>query len=220
MSGGKRFKFQDTTIQFATAFDADSPSGVITGVTNANPPVVTQTAHGRSSGDIAYIRSIEGMTELEGEKNIIEVIDANSYRLLGVNATNYGVFSGTASVDFGEWSTLCELTGYNRSGGTSPEIPATTICSDAQEFEVGLPDFGSVQIDYNFAPLVTVQAGLQAAYLSGAKIGVKVTLPNSGGILSHVGYVQQTGEQAGVNGIWTGSLTVRMTGQRRDFEAA
>mgnify|MGYP007083424224 CR=1 FL=1 len=220
MAGGKKYKFQGTTIQLATNFDASSPSGVISAVTKANPAVVTQTSHGAASGDVVRIQDVEGMTELEGEKFIIQRVDANSYRLLGTNSTDYGTFSSAAQADFGVWSSLCELTGYNRQGGTSPEIPGTSICSEAQEFEIGLPDYGTIQIDYNFAPQVSVQAALQSAYESGEVIGVKVTLPGAGGSMTLLGYVQQTSEQASVNGLWTGSLTLRVTGPRRDFAAA
>ena len=220
MAGGKRYKFQGTSIQFATNFDASSPSGVISAVTKADPAVVTQTAHGQASGDIVRIRDVEGMTELEGEKFIIEKIDANSYKLLGTDSTDYGTFTGAAQADFGVYSRLCELTGWNRQGGSSPEIPATSQCSEAQEFEIGLPDYGTVQIDYNFAPQVGVQSAMQAAYESGAVIGARVTLPGDGGIMTMLGYVQQTSEQASVNGLWTGSLTLRLTGPRRDFAAA
>jgi hypothetical protein len=217
MAGGKKYKFQGSTIQFATNFDASSPSGVISAVTKANPAVVTQTAHGQLSGDVARIQDVEGMVELEGGKYIVNVVDANSYQLLGINSTDYGTFASSAYVDFGVWSSLCELTGYNRQGGASPEIPATSICSEAQEFEIGLPDYGTIQIDYNFAPQVSVQGALQAAYESGEVIGVKVTLPGTGGKMTLLGYVQQTSEQASVNGLWTGSLTLRVTGPRRDF---
>ena len=220
MAGGKRFKFQGSTIQFSTDFHADSPSDAITAITKADPAVVTSTAHGRSDADVVKLTVPVGMTELDGELFVIDVVDANSYKLLDVDSSGYGAYSGSAGrANVATFSALCELTGFNRQGGSSPEIPATSICSTAQEFEIGLPDFGSVQIDYNFAPGVSVQQAIEAAYRSGDKMAVKVTLPNNGGILVMLGFVQQTSEAVQVNGIWTASMTLRLTGPRQDFLA-
>lgn len=217
MAGGKRYKFQGSTIQFSVDFHADSPSDAIGSITKADPAVVTSTGHGRADADVVKLTVPTGMTELDGELFVINVVDANSYQLLDVDSSAYGTYVSGGRVNVATFSALCELTGFNRQGGSSPEIPATSICSTAAEFELGLPDFGSVQIDYNFAPGVSVQRAIEAAYRSGEKIAVKVTLPNNGGILVMLGFVQQTSEAVQVNGIWTASMTLRLTGPRQDF---
>lgn len=219
MAGGKRFKFQDTTITFLVDLHADSPSDAITAITRANPAVVTSAGHGRADGDVVRINGVVGMEEVNGESFVIDVLSANTYSLLGVNSTDYGAYASGGRADVGSFSQLCELTGYNRQGGTSPEIPATSICSDAQEFEIGLPDFGSVQLDYNFAPSTSVQQAIQAAYDSGEVMAAKVVLPKQGGTMVMLGFVQSTSEQAATNGLWTGSMTLRLTGRRHDFFA-
>lgn len=219
MAGGQRYKFAGSNIQFLTGFSTSSPSGHITGATKANPCVITQTAHGLVDGDVVRITGVEGMTELNDGVFVIESLTANTYALLDVDSTDYGTYTREGQVDEGLFSRLCELTGYNRQGGSSPEIAATSQCSTAQEFEIGLPDFGTVQVDYNFAPQNTVQAALQAFYLSGETSAYKVTLPGSGGSMVGLGFIQQTSEQASVGGLWTGSLTMRCTGQRQDFAA-
>lgn len=217
MAGGKRYKFQGTTIQFSVDFHADSPSDAIGAVSKTDPAVVTSTGHGRADADVVRLTVPTGMTELDGETFIINVVDANSYQLLDTDASGYGTYVSGGRVNVATFSALCELTGFNRQGGSSPEIPATSICSTAAEFELGLPDFGSVQIDYNFAPIVAVQQAIEAAYRNGTKMAVKVNLPNNGGTLVMLGFVQQTSEAAQVNGIWTGSMTLRLTGPRQDF---
>jgi hypothetical protein len=219
MSAGKRYKFDGSNIQFSVNWSGDSPSSPITGVTKANPAVVSESTHGRSTGDVIRIKNVVGMTELNDGVYVIEVVDGGSYKLLDVDSTNYGTYVSGGIVDSATFSKVCELTGYNRQGGTSPEIAATSLCSTAQEFEIGLPDFGTVQLDYNFAPQTTVQDAMQEAYLSGEVVAVKVTLPKSGGIMVQLGYVQQTSETAAVGGLWTGSMTLRCTGRRFDFAA-
>jgi hypothetical protein len=223
MSSGKRYKVNGSNIQIVTGFAQISPGDAITAITAANPPVVTETGHGRDDGDFIQINDVVGMTEVNGGTYIIEVIDANSYSLLDTDASAYGAYVSGGEVSTATLSNFCELTGYNRTGGTSPEIDATTICSTASEFEVGLPDFGTTQIDFNFAPQTTVQLALASFYsgeFAGQKTGVKVTLPNSGGTMSQIGTIQQTSEQGTVNGLWTASLTIRNTGARQDFAAA
>lgn len=223
MAGGKRFKFQGSTIQVGTEYGADSPSLVPSAITRANPPVVTITGHGLADGDVVKIRGVGGMTELNGESFIVNVLSSSTFQLLGTDSTDYGTYTSGGYVDKLTMSNLCELTGYNRTGGTSPEIDATSLCSDAQEFEIGLADFGTTQLDYNFAPRTTVQLAIADFYSgtqAGTKTAVKVTLPNSGGIMVQLGYIQQTSEQASVNGLWTGSMTLRNTGAREDFAAA
>lgn len=217
MSAGKRYKFDGSNIQFSVNWSGDSPSSPITGVTQANPAVVTEASHGRVSGDVIRIKNVVGMTELNDGVYVIEYINANTYKLLDVDSTAYGAYVSGGIVDEATMSKLCELTGYNRQGGTSPEIAATSLCSTSQEFEIGLPDFGTLQLDYNFAPQTNVQDAIQDAYLSGDVVAVKVTLPKSGGTMVQLGFVQQTSETASVGGLWTGSMTLRCTGRRFDF---
>ncbi len=53
----------------------------ITGISNANPAVVTATAHGYSSGDEVFIFDVVGMTEVNGKSFIVGVTAANTFEL-------------------------------------------------------------------------------------------------------------------------------------------
>lgn len=223
MSAGKRYKFNGSTIAITTAFANISPNDSIAAVTKANPAVVTETAHGRLTGDVIKIDDAGGMTELNDRVIVIERIDANSYKLLGVDSTAYGTYTGGGKVHVATLSNFCELKGYNRQGAASPELDATTICSEAAEYETGLPDFGTTQLDFNFAPRTAIQIAIASFYdgdNAGQQMAVRIDLPNSGGFMVLVGTIQQTSEQAAVNGLWAGSLTIRNTGKRYDFDAA
>ncbi len=75
----------------------------ITGVTNANPGVVTDTAHGYLTGDWVLIKGIVGTTQLNGNYYIIVKTGANTYTLTDLNGnaidtTAFGVYvsGGTA----------------------------------------------------------------------------------------------------------------------------
>jgi hypothetical protein len=74
----------------------------ITGVTKANPAVVTSTAHGFSNGDIVHIDGIVGMTQLNDRRFTVANQTANTFELLGENSTNYTTYvsGGTANQTF------------------------------------------------------------------------------------------------------------------------
>lgn len=217
MAGGVRFKFQGSKIEVAVGTAATK---AISAVSKANPAVVTSTAHGLASGDAVKIAGVVGMTELNGLTAVVNVLTANTFELLGVDSTGYGTYTSGGTAAPITFSNMCELTGYNRQGGTSPEIDATTICSTAAESETGLPDYGTTQLDYNFAPRTAIQIAIKNAYSAGAVLPVRVTLPNAGGYMVQLGTVQQTSEQASVGGLWTGSLTIKNSGERFDIAAA
>lgn len=219
MAAGKRYKFQGSQIKVLTAFGADSPSAAITAASKANPIVIGYTGTDPIAGDVIYISGVGGMTELNGGTFTVASVNsgANTLTLFGVDSTGYGTYTSGGHFDVGEFSNLCELTNYNRQGGSSPEIAATTICSTAQEYELGLPDFGTTQLSFNFAPSTTVQGALHAFYLSGAVTAIKVILPNSGGEMTQLGFVQQESETVGVGGLWTAQTTLKNTGNRFDI---
>lgn len=209
MPGGQRFKFQGSTIAVSTGVGT---ARTITAITKANPAVVSAASHGFANGDVVLIEAVVGMAELNGGYYVVSAQTAGTFALTGVDSTLYGTYTSGGTAKGATMSNFCELTGYNRSGGTSPEIAATSLCSTAQEFEVGLPDYGTTQIDFNFAPKSAIQTAVALAYNTGAPAAVRIVLPNAGGTVVQVGYIQQTSETGSVNGIWTGSLTMRNTG--------
>jgi hypothetical protein len=76
----------------------------ITGITQANPGVVTSVAHGYTTGDWVYLTAIGGMTQLNGRTVRVGTTTANTYQLLdlsgnNINTTGYGAYTagGTAA---------------------------------------------------------------------------------------------------------------------------
>lgn len=71
---------------------------VITGITQANPAVVTCVAHGYSTGDRVLIDGVSGMTEINKYTARVTVINANSFSL-DLNTTSFTAYSsgGTAA---------------------------------------------------------------------------------------------------------------------------
>lgn len=76
----------------------------ITGITAANPGVVTSAANGLENGDEVYLAAIVGMTELNGRYFTVGTTTTNTFGLLGINTSAYTAYSsaGTAQKVLGE----------------------------------------------------------------------------------------------------------------------
>jgi hypothetical protein len=78
----------------------------ITGVTKANPGVVTSASHGYVTGERILIEGIVGMTELNNTSFLVVKIDANTFSLqtmagVAVNTSSYSAYvsGGTAKAE-------------------------------------------------------------------------------------------------------------------------
>ena len=209
MPQGKRYKFQGSTFAVQTGLGS---TDAITAITAANPPVVTSTGHGNLEGDVGQIAAVVGMTELNGGLYVVDDPTANTFELADVDASAYAAYVSGGTFAPVVFSSFCELTGVNQQDGQADEIEVSTICSTAKEFEIGLGDSGTVQLDFNWAGNETVQAALRAAKRSGAITAFRVTFPGTGGKVVMLGYVQSMSFAGQVNGVWTASATIKLTG--------
>lgn len=65
----------------------------ITNITNANPAVVTDNAHGYSNGDQVYIGGVFGMPRINGNRFTVANVTANTFELQGIDTTTgYGTY--------------------------------------------------------------------------------------------------------------------------------
>jgi hypothetical protein len=210
MAQGKRFKWQGSSVQIQTGFSATK---AVTGISKANPGVVTATAHGILDGQVFRVAGVTGMTEVNDALYVASGVTANTVALTDTNTTNYATYVSGGTLAPATYSDFCELTGFDQEDGTAEEIDVTTICSTSKEFEVGLADSGSVTLSYNYAGAETAQAALRAAKLSGETISLIVTLPKSGGRLVMFGVVQSQSLNGGNGGVWTGSAQIKLSGK-------
>lgn len=85
---------------------ASGTAKTITGITRANPAVVTANGHGFSNGDRVYISGVNGMTQVNGKVYTVANKTTNSFQLSGTNSSSYNSYSsgGTPRV------TKCQAT--------------------------------------------------------------------------------------------------------------
>lgn len=137
----------------------------ISGVTKANPGVVTCTGHGFSTNDKIYISGISGMTELNGNYYWVKKIDANTFSLMtelgvDVNTTSFTTWSsgGTAVLCHGLFTKLGDFPGagglYGSRcwlGGTDndPDVFWGSMASDVNTGESQYDNFtiGTTDVD-------------------------------------------------------------------------
>lgn len=67
----------------------------ITGLTAANPAVVTINTHGYSNGDHVYIDSVGGMTQINSatRRYTVANVTANTFELSGINSSSYTAYT-------------------------------------------------------------------------------------------------------------------------------
>ena len=68
----------------------------ITGITQANPGVVTSTSHGFSNGDTVVITGVVGMTQVNGKRFKVASVAANTFALQDIDGVNVNTTSYTA----------------------------------------------------------------------------------------------------------------------------
>jgi hypothetical protein len=134
----------------------------ITGITNANPGVVTSTAHGYAYGDIIYISGVVGTTEVNDRAYVAysatSPTPANTFQLRGVNTTNYTAYTSGGSAFKVTTTKVGEVTNITIGGGGSQQIDVTNLESDAIEQLAGLPNLGTIGIDITLNHTDTGQA--------------------------------------------------------------
>ena len=93
----------------------------ISGITQANPAVVTATSHGYSNGDEVVISGVSGMTEVNGKRFLVAGKTTNTFQLTDKDGTNINSSAFTA---------------YSSGGVSNKVFEITTPYTTAQLFDI------------------------------------------------------------------------------------
>lgn len=134
--------------QFSSTFAA---AKTITAVTNANPAVATSAAHGYATNDEILLTS--GWEDATDSVYKVEVIDANSFKLLGLDASNTSFFpsgSGTGSAQkVSAWTAIPQVLTISASGG---DARFTEVAPLAKRNAIKIPTgFNAVSVTMSLA---------------------------------------------------------------------
>ena len=113
-------KIKKIIVSYSTGIGLDSVSsdtGVITGLTSANPGVVTSASHGLSNGQVVRIDDVGGMTQVNDTLFTTANVATNTFQLSGVDTSGYTSYSSG-----GTWSKatagVAVTTTYFKDGDT------------------------------------------------------------------------------------------------------
>lgn len=169
----------------------------ITGATQANPVVITATAHGYSNGDTVIIDSVVGMTELNGLEFTVANKTANTFELSGIDGTSYTAYSSG-----GDSSKIVEITSpwtaaeaadldYTQSADTlylvhGDYAPRTLTRSSHTSWTLSEADIVAGPFKDINATTTTIQAsgGTPTGYLTYSEGATGITLTASSGIFA------------------------------------
>lgn len=95
LSDGMEVKF--------TNLGLDATAKTVSNIQKSSPARVTVVGHGYSNGQAVEIASVNGMTQINGTRATISVVDADRFDLVGVDATFYGTYTsgGTSTRAYG-----------------------------------------------------------------------------------------------------------------------
>jgi len=205
--------FKGSTFAVVTSWGSGS---AITGVTNANPAVVTRVAHGLSTGDIVKHAAVGGMTELNDRICVVESLTADTYALLDVDATSWGVYTSGGTVAEGVLSSSCQVTDYQGDTGTTPSSTIDTSCGSAKTY--GAAQHGTVSVRFASSTMAAAfEATLKAARKAVSQVALVTTLPLSRGRIIDIGTVVSYTSGAAANGNWQGGATIERDVPRVDL---
>lgn len=139
-AGTNTYEYIITAVARETA--EESLAGVqatktITGITQANPGVVTSASHGYSNGDELDLESIVGMTELNGMRVRVANKAANTYELQDVNGVNINTTAYTAYASGGTSArTTVPVGSASTISATNTIVLTWTGVADAQSYNI------------------------------------------------------------------------------------
>jgi hypothetical protein len=137
----------------------------ISGITQANPAVVTTATHGYENGDQVYLTEIVGMTELNGRRFTVANKTATTFELTGEDSTSHTVYSSA-----GVSNKVFELT----TPWDETEVDDLTFVQFGKAMYFAHPDFAPRKLTYtsntswvleqvNFLPAPTYEKGYAPA---------------------------------------------------------
>lgn len=143
----------------------------ITGITQANPGVVTSAGHGFSNGNRVYIASVVGMTQVNGNYYTVAGAAANTFQLADLFGNLINTTAYTAYTSGGTVSRVYTLT----SPYTSTELAQLKFAQDVNVMIFNHPNYATYSLTLTSATNWTLAA---------VTIGSTVSVPTGQAVAS------------------------------------
>jgi hypothetical protein len=198
-------KTQGTILRVSTA--AGSPK-TITGVTAANPPVVTSATHGLTAGTIIVISMPTGMIELDGRAFVVSNPLTNTFELKGVDGTTYTTYASGGTATPQTMLEVGQVKSIDGFDGEAPDIDISDLRSTAVENFVGLQDFGGLRMDIWHDYTSTAHAKMRSLKALGT-VGYFAITQTDGAISAMAALVKSFTWKADQNSAYGGSAALK-----------
>ena len=184
----------------------------ITGITQANPAVVTSSSHGYSNGDEIKITSVVGMTEVNNKRFLVAGVTTNTFELqdkdsVDINSSGYTAYSsaGTANKVYTITSPYLEAELFDIKFAQSADVMYITHPNHEVEklSRTGHTSWTLADVDFTNGPFIDVNttATTLTPASAGVGTGVNITASATTGINDDQGWLAtDVGRQIHFNG--------------------
>jgi hypothetical protein len=190
---------------------AEAAADVITGITAANPGVVTSASHGITAGSIVRIADVVGMVQVNNRAFVAGTVATNTLELRGVDTSNYTAYGSAGNMyaqTMSEVGYVREMGGFD---GEAPDVDVSHLRSIEREFLLGLPDPGNFTLQlWQPTTADTAQTRLRKLKELGTAAAFSLTLA-SGQVAAFMAMVKSYQLQpVAVDGAITVSVSLRL----------
>lgn len=133
-AGAVVHRYKVTAVSSSTLEESTPGFGAgltITGITQANPGVVTSAGHGYTNGDEIVISGVVGMTQVNGRTFKVAGVTANTFELSGENTSGYTAYSSGGTVARTHATIVSAV-----PTSTAPNVVAWAVTSGAGEYNI------------------------------------------------------------------------------------
>ena len=184
----------------------------VTGVTKANPAVVSKTSHGLSNDTVGYFSTVAGMVQLEDQAFRIKNSNTDDFECQGLDTTTYSTFTSGNIITVSTWSTLSEATSWQQGGGTPNPRTVTRLIDVIARTRAGLLSEQTISLNIyaQESPSAAMDL-LTAAARTQGKVVMRITL-SSGDVRVFRAEPSLPTEDVNVDDVGSGTLAMTIKG--------
>jgi len=144
-AGSDTYKYKITAVDSDTleeSLPGVEATKVITNISQANPAVVSVASHGYVNGDTVLIEAVDGMTEVNGRRFVVDNVTAGTFELKDEDSTSYTAYSANGT------SAREDVTILSAAAPTTsaPHTVTWTAVANVQQYNI----YGNVNGVYGF----------------------------------------------------------------------
>jgi hypothetical protein len=199
---------QGSTLSVNTA---TAGAKTLTGITQANPAVLTSAGHGLLKGDVGAVAAVVGMTQLNGVIGVVQYTSTNTFVLQGVDSTAMTAYASGGTFTPQAWTPVKNVKTYTGMDGSAAVIDVSNLDSTAKEKRMGLQDEGQFSMDLDLDSTDAGQIALLAARTAQSVKQFKLVLPN-GATATFSGFCKKITAAGGVDQVMKRTVDIEITG--------